>query len=386
MITEVFPPQSGGSGRWFWEIYRRLDPHQTTILAGAQADDEAFDQTHNLNVQRTPMSFSSWGVVSRAGMTAYRGLADRVASLIREKQPEQLHCGKMLPEGFVAWWLKRKTGLPYLCYVHGEELNIAAHSRELRWMANRVFRSADRVIANSQNTATLLRKDWSVADVRLSILHPGADIERFCVAERDPGIRQQLGWDDRPVILTVGRLQKRKGQDQLIRALPVIRLSHPGVLYSIVGDGPERDALAMLADELEVNDHVEFRGNVCDQEMVRCYQQCDVFALPNRTVDGDFEGFGMVLVEAQACGRPVIAGDSGGTGEAMLDGHTGYRLDCQSPSALAKRIGSVLSNRESSELMGRAGRQWAAKNFGWDSLLEQAKVEFQSISARKRSG
>ena len=116
----------------------------------------------------------------------------------------------------------------------------------------------------------------------------------------------------------------------MIRALRQIRQSIPDVLYSIVGDGKERQRLEVLAPTKELRDHVQFRGEASDAEMIECYQQCDLFALPNREVAGEFEGFGMVLLEAQACGKPVLAGTSGGTSETMRIPETGRRCRLRS--------------------------------------------------------
>ena len=148
-------------------------------------------------------------------------------------------------------------------------------------------------------------------------------------------MRARLGWGERRVVLTVGRLQKRKGHDMMIRALPAIRRAVPDVLYAIVGDGEERAALEQLAEQEGVRQSVQFLGEVDDETLVRCYQQCDLFALPNRQVGGDIEGFGMVLLEAQACGRPVLAGASGGTAETMRVPETGRVVPCDRPQELA---------------------------------------------------
>src|SRR4029453_2663396 len=126
-------------------------------------------------------------------------------------------------------------------------------------------------------------------------------------------VRKELGRTGRQVVLTVGALQKRKGQDMMIRALPAIRRRCPDVLYAMIGEGWERPYLDKLVADHGVGDLVQFRGTPTDDEMIRCYQQCDLFALPNRQVGWDLEGFGIVLIEAQACGKPVVAGTSGGT-------------------------------------------------------------------------
>src|SRR6185436_3012049 len=149
------------------------------------------------------------------------------------------------------------------------------------------------------------------------VLHPGTDVAKFTPAPPDAAVRARLGWQGRRVVLTVGALQKRKGQDMMIRALPAIRRRCPDVLYAIAGEGWEIDALRQLARDLQVEDAVAFHGVPDDVSLVQYYQQCDLFALPNRQVNWDFEGFGIVLLEAQACGRAVIAGASGGTAEAI---------------------------------------------------------------------
>src|SRR5258708_3250737 len=130
LVSEVFPPRTGGSGRWFWEIYRRLPRESCVVAAGEYPGHEEFDRTHDLRLVRLPLTFSTWGVASRAGLRQYGSIARRLWRLARAEHVGMLHCGKCLPEGFLAWLLKRWCGLPYLCYVHGEELNLAATSRE----------------------------------------------------------------------------------------------------------------------------------------------------------------------------------------------------------------------------------------------------------------
>ena len=115
-----------------------------------------------------------------------------------------------------------------------------------------------------------------------------------------------------------------------------------------------------------------FHEGITDEQLIACYQQCDIFALPNREVNGDFEGFGMVLVEAQACGKAVIAGASGGTRETMDIGETGLIGNCSTPDFLAKAVPELLHDNASLLAIGEAGRNWVLKHFDWTSLAEQA--------------
>jgi phosphatidylinositol alpha-1,6-mannosyltransferase len=283
-----------------------------------------------------------------------------------------VHCGRCLPEGLMALGLRLWCGVPYACFAHGEELNYAESSRELRWLAQRVLRGAEFMIANSRNTERILHERWGLPRGRSQILHPGVDVDRFIPTPRDDRVRRALGWDDRPVVLTVGRLQLRKGHDQMIRALRTIRATIPGVLYAIVGDGEERDFLRDLTAREGQEEHVQFLGALGDEALIRCYQQCDLFALPNRQVDEDIEGFGMVLVEAQACGKPVVAGASGGTAETMRVPETGRIVPCEGTDALARTIIELLGDRLRLARMGAEARRWVVAHFAWPALVHQA--------------
>jgi phosphatidylinositol alpha-1,6-mannosyltransferase len=219
--------------------------------------------------------------------------------------------------------------------------------------------------------------EWNLDSDRIRLLHPGVDTTRFVPAASQASIRAQLGWSDRSVVLTVGRLQKRKGHDQMILALSAIRRAIPDILYAIVGDGEERQPLQDLVERTGLGDHVQFMGEPDDRELVRCYQQCDLFVLPNRQVGKDIEGFGMVLLEAQACGKPVVAGASGGTAETMRIPQTGYVVPCDTPDQLGVLVIRLLQDFELRRQMGCSAREWVVERFDWQSLVRQAAQMFR---------
>jgi phosphatidylinositol alpha-1,6-mannosyltransferase len=379
LVSEVFPPAHGGSGRWFWEIYRRLPSEDYAIAAGENPRQDEFDRGHHLCLTRLPLKMSAWGLRSWRGLAGYFRVFRHLRQLMVSADVRALHCGRCLPEGFAAWLLHCWTGVPYLVYVHGEDATTAATSRELSWMVRRVFGGAQFLIANSRNTKSLLLEQWQLPDERVRLLYPGVDTKRFAPGRCDEAIRRELGWGNTPVVLTVGRLQKRKGHDQLIRALAEVRQTIPEVLYAIIGDGEERSTLEALVKQYKLEQHVQMMGEVDDATLIRCYQQCDLFALPNRTEGADIEGFGMVLVEAQACGRPVLAGDSGGTAETMRIGETGRIVDCSRPEPLAAALADLLSDHNRLDRMGEAGRRWVVEQFDWDVLAKQASSIFDRV-------
>lgn len=386
LITEVFPPRTGGSGRWFREVYGRLPRDRVVVMAGECPGQGAFDDADGPRVVRAPLSLPSWGLMHPASLRGYAGLLARLIRTARAEGATAVHCGRCLPEGLMALALKALGGPPYACYVHGEEIPIVAASRELAWLARRVFRDAEVVVANSRNTRRVLHERLGVPPGRVVVLHPGVDTGLFRPAPRRADVRERLGWGDRPVVLTVGRLQERKGHDRMIRALRAVREAIPDVLYAILGDGAERDRLAALAAREGVEAHVQFLGERDDETLVRCYQQCDLFALPNREAGGDFEGFGMVLVEAQACGRPVLAGDSGGTAETMSIPETGLVVPCDDPGPLAAAVVDLLSDRARLDRMGEAAREWAVGQFDWDSLVREWMRIFPAPIGRRDPG
>jgi phosphatidyl-myo-inositol dimannoside synthase len=379
LLTEIFPPQTGGSGRWFWEIYRRLPRDRFVVAADVHPGQAEFDLLHDLRLVRLPVKLSSWGILGWRAFRDYCRLVGDLRRLIRFYGIDYIHCGKCLPEGLAARFLALVYRIPYLCYVHGEELSLGRQSRELAWWTQQVLTHAKLLIANSRNTALLLTREWQVPSQKLRVFHPGVDTTRFTPALRNPVVRARLGWGDRPVVLTVGRLQKRKGQDHMILALREIKKAVPDVLYAIVGDGEEMQSLQSLVATEKLSAHVAFLREIDDDRLIDCYQQCDLFALPNRQVGQDFEGFGMVLLEAQACGRPVLAGTSGGTAETMRIPQTGRVVACDDPGPLAAMVVELLSDRLRLDHMGAAGREWVVEQFDWLSLSRRAEHVFGMV-------
>jgi phosphatidylinositol alpha-1,6-mannosyltransferase len=377
----MFPPVHGGSSRWFWEIYRRLPRAEIVIAAGEDPRQYAFDKTHELRLTRLPLRSSDWGVFKLRTLRWYWRLVWKLAQVVRSERIGQIHCGRTLPEGWIGWMFKQGFRIPYICYAHGEEINTAyvgqpsgiLTSRQLRWMLRRVMRGADFVIANSQSTKRILMDGWGVPDAKIRLMHPGVDTQVFVPTERNNAHRERLGWKDRQVVLSVGRLESRKGHDQMILALHAIRKAIPDVLYAIVGDGERREFLQALVAREGLTDHVQFLKVLKDETLLKCYQQCDLFVLPNRQVGNDIEGFGIVLLEAQACGKAVVAGNSGGTAEALRTPGTGRIVSCDDPEELSSVVVELLMDSELRSRMGKAGREWVVERFDWSILSQQAK-------------
>jgi phosphatidylinositol alpha-1,6-mannosyltransferase len=206
-------------------------------------------------------------------------------------------------------------------------------------------------------------------------LPPGVDEKIFHPASGGDAVRARLGLADRPVVVCVSRLVPRKGQDTLILAMPRILREVPDAVLLIVGGGPYADELSGLADRTGVAGSVRFTGAVPWAELPAHYGAGDVFAMPCRTRRGglDVEGLGIVYLEASATGLPVVAGDSGGAPDAVLEGETGFVVPGGSPEATADRILPLLGDPALRRRMGERGRQWVEDAWRWDHLAARLR-------------
>jgi phosphatidylinositol alpha-1,6-mannosyltransferase len=302
-----------------------------------------------------------------------------IRRFIQQKNITELHCGRVLPEGVIAWLLNIFTGIPYVCYVHGEDLETAKSSREQYFICGQVIKRAKMIVCNSQNSANIVAEFGDSAKAKARVMHPGVDKNIFFPAPVNQQTKDALGWSKRRVALTVGRLQARKGQDMMIKAVPKIVEKYPDFLYAIVGGGEQKQELLSLVADLNLTEHVMFMSEISDEQMIQCYQQCDVFILPNRTIGQDIEGFGMVLVEAQSCGKAVIAGDSGGTKETMIENETGIIIDATIESNISNALLTLFNDTNKLEKMGENARQHVLDNLDWSALVDRAESLFNSI-------
>jgi phosphatidylinositol alpha-1,6-mannosyltransferase len=385
LLSEIFPPLHGGSGRWFYELYRRLEAGSVTIVTQNNtktADNQRVDNEFPQAIHRIKMASNSWGLISLSGLAFYTGTLFRILRL-KPKGLAQIHCGRTIHEGFTGLLLAKILRKPLVCYVHGEDIEVARTSRELTWIVKRVLAGANRLICNSQNTKALLVEHWQVPEEKIAVIHPGVDEDRFKPVPPNTEFRAAHGWTDRFVCLTVGRLQRRKGHDRMIEAIPHLLKHIPNLMYVIVGQGDNYKNLTGAVKKLGLEQQVQFLNEIDDSDLIGCYQQCDLFILPNRSDGNDIEGFGMVLVEAQSAGKPVIAGNSGGTAETMDIGITGLIADCTEPACISEAVVALKKATEKGEFQPDTCRQHVLGKLTWAKHTEQARAVFdQTVELR----
>ena len=360
LVTNDYPPRVGGIQRTLEALVDELPPERVTVLAPTADGAAAFDATAAYRVLRQPESFL-WPTIE---------VAERVRRAIEDTRAEVVLFGATYPLAMLGPGLARR-GTPYLAAAHGFEywLSIVPGTHALmRYATSRASRVpvlCSRFIARRVRTAV---RD----DVPVSVLHPGADLEAFRPDLVTADLRERHMIGDRPLVVCVSRLVARKGQDVLIRGMERIRRRVPDATLLIVGDGPHRAALDALAAGAPAGS-VIFAGQASEADLPRYYAAGDVFAMPCRTrlAGLEVEGWGNVFIEAAACGRPVVVGDSGGSREALLDGETGLLVDGANIDEVADAVAGLLARPERARVMGTAGRARVERDHAWPAIAER---------------
>ena len=380
VLTELFLPTKGGTAVWFDEVYRRLGGKEIHILTASVAGARHHDAQHPNSVHRVRLARHAW--LRPESLAMYWALLSRGARLAWSHGPAAVHAGRVLPEGLVGLVLARAAGVPLVVYAHGEEITTWRQPAKLRAMRY-AYRRADHVIANSEFTRAQLLK-LGVAPENITLIHPGVDVQRFRPGLPHRDLRERLGLSAaQKLVISVGRLSRRKGFDQTVRAVARLRAEGLDVVHAIIGVGSDHEYLQRVALECGIREHVHLLGAVPAEELPRWYAAADVFAMPNRQIEGDNEGFGMVFLEAAACGKAALAGKDGGTADAVLDGITGLRVDGSTLDEVTSALRRLLSDPALPESARARGRARALAEFSWERVAEKTAALQRLVSRRR---
>lgn len=368
MLTELFLPTKGGTAVSFDDDVRRLGGKGVHVLTAAVPGDAEFDRDHPNTIHRLALHRVPW--LKPESLAMYARLLGRALRLALVRRPAAVMAGRALPEGLVAWFVGRLIRRKVLIYAHGEELTGWGRGRKFQAMCF-ALQHADHILANSDFTRDTLVSLIGVRPDRIVMTYPTVDTDRMRPGLPCDDLRAGIGVrPDQLLVFSVGRLTRRKGFDQVIRALPGLVRRGLDVHYAIAGIGDDHDHLQALAREAGVADRVHLLGAVPHDDLPRWYNACDLFAMPNRDIGGDTEGFGLVYMEANSCGKPALAGLAGGTGSAVEDGLNGLRVDGESVEAVEQGLARLLLDPEAAHRMGRAGRERTVERFTSDQRAE----------------
>lgn len=356
------PPLEGGSAIYYHNLISHFPPADVLVITNARPGHEQFDHTQAYRIWRSWIEARNFRKLEKL-----RALAEwflRFFPRLMDEQVDLVHAGDPFICGMMAWLYKRLKGCPYLVYVFAEELNGRIQNHRGFWdrmmwrVFRRVLRDSDGIVGVSDYTLSLLPSyevDTSKAVKILPMVIAFLPVPQHEV----DSLRVRYGLDstDR-VVLTVGRLVERKGQDSLIRAFARVLMSVPSSRLVIAGRGPDETKLKTLVSELGLEASVVLAGFVPEAELPALFELCEVFAMPHHELaDGDTEGCPTVFLEANAHGKPTVGGRAGGVRDAIIDGETGILVDGENPEEIASALLLLLEDRDMASRLGERGRR-----------------------------
>jgi phosphatidylinositol alpha-1,6-mannosyltransferase len=356
LVTNDFPPKLGGIQSYLWELWRRLPPEDVCVLTSPHDGAAEWDAAQPFRVER----------VREPWLIGQPWLRRRILSLADEFGAELVVVDPALPLGALAPTL----GRPYGVVLHGAEITVPGRLPPANLALRRVLRGADLVIA--AGGYPLAEGERAAGRTLPSVVvPPGVDTDRFVPldADRRREVRRRHGLpEDGTVVLSVSRLVPRKGFDTLIDAIR--RAGRDDVTLAVVGGGRDEARLRRMAGGAPVR----FLGRVPDVDLPGLYGAADLFAMLCRDRWGGLEqeGFGIVFLEAAAAGVPSVAGRSGGSHEAVVDGSTGLVVDDPTDvAAVGRALGALIDDPDRRTAMGAAARRRAVAEFRYDDLARR---------------
>jgi phosphatidylinositol alpha-1,6-mannosyltransferase len=396
MLATGYPPQVGGIQTILSEISEHLPPGEVEVLAPRDDNASDFDATCAQVVHRREFAARSLrhqvlgralgGLISPL-LTQFPTWFSAARELVRNRPIELVQCGHVGVAG-VGYALERLNGVPYVVYTYAQEIMDARVPKSKvpnRALGRAFLGHASAIFTLSEFTRGQVLA-WGVREdrvVRIPLgpaptIHPtDADVRRE---------KERLGLRDRRIILTVGRLVKRKGQDMTIRALPGVIEKVPEAAYLIVGGGPMEQSLREETRRLGLGKSVVIAGDAPHDRIGIYYALADVFVMPSRalTDDGDVEGFGLVYLEANAHGKPCIGGRSGGVPDAVLDGETGLLVDPWDPEDIGQAIVRLLIDGDLAARLGESGRRRVEREMNWTQAAQTVRDTLCHVLAEQR--
>jgi phosphatidyl-myo-inositol dimannoside synthase len=379
LISQDFFPKVGGAHLWLYEVYRRWPrPVKLATVSYNLSSDDAQKQHDIDQVDHGQIEiFRNNPLIDKIDifdLRCIRNLSQIIRNVrnIADRSAATLHCLRAFPEGFVGLLAKatRPPRSRLITYAHGEEILVAQTSRQLSMMTRLVYSASDLIIANSQNTAGMVKR--VCPNAKVVCIHPGVDVQAFNRSRAElTEKRLTWGWhSDTVVISTIARMEPRKNHSMVMRALSELREEGLSIGYVCGTDGQEKEKLSNMATELSLQSWVRFTGTISDEDKILTYGASDIFAMPSIRHGEMIEGFGIVFLEAAAAGIPTISGNVGGQPEAVIHGITGYVVDGENVEEVKTAMRRLASDTCLRQKMGNEGRRWALQN-DWEEVTKK---------------
>jgi len=365
-ITNDFGPRAGGIETFIIGLIEGMPKGSVIVYTSAQDESQQYDQQwlddYGVEVIRDKARI----------LLPTPGVAYCVTALIKDRGIKTAFFGAAAPLGLLAPVLRRAGVERIIALTHGHEV-WWSKVWPFTWAMKSIARNVDHLTYLGEFTRQAISRTInSSAQSAMVKIAPGIDTNHFAPTDSSE-LKNELGLTDKKVIVSVGRLVHRKGQDVLIETMPYLIKEIPDAHLVLIGEGPYRGYLEARVKNLGIDANVTFIGRIKFADLPRYICLGEVFVMPSRSrlAGLEVEGLGIVYLEASACGLPVIAGNSGGAPDAVVEGVTGLVVDGKDQHALAKSIATLLKDKERAREMGQKGREWVIDQWRWEIWSER---------------
>ncbi|KKS33482.1 MAG: Phosphatidylinositol alpha-1,6-mannosyltransferase [Parcubacteria group bacterium GW2011_GWC2_42_12] len=349
LLTLEYPPFKGGIANYYGNLVKYWpEPDGILVLNNNQGE---------LLSNRLPLGWLK--VVFKLRQT------------VKAKNINHLLVGQILPLGTAALICSKFCQIKYSIFLHGLDFTCALKSYRKKFISQKILNGAEIIICANSYVADLLKQTFLKVAPKIIVVNPGAEGCKVQNTPKAAQLKEKFNLKDKIILLSVGRLIKRKGFDLVLDCLPQVLKQVPNLVYVIIGDGEERKNYELRVMNYELKNKVLIINNMPDEEKNLWHSLCDIFVMPARNIAGDFEGFGIVYLEANLAGKPVIAGRSGGVSDAVIDGLNGLLVDPENVNDLSKKIIRLALDHELRQKLGEQGRERALREFNWQKQTEK---------------
>ena len=367
LVTNDLGPRVGGIETFILGLLDQLDCNEIVIYTAAQPDSAEFDAA---------LAAKTGAIILRdknSILIPTPAVNRRVRKVMQEYQSEIIWFGAAMPLAWMSGLLKRAGAKRVVAITHGHEV-WWAKLPPFKWIFARATSSMDVLTYLGEFTKKAMSPVVNSACAMVQIA-PGISIEHFTPGIKSPELIKEFGLEGKQVLISVGRLVHRKGQDKLLEAMPNILLQHPDVVLLFVGIGPRKKKLDQLVKKYQLEAYVRFVGRVKYENLPKYFRLGDLFVMPSRSrlAGLEVEGLGIVYLEASASGVAVLAGKSGGAPDAVIVGQTGEIVDGTNSGEIARTINEMLDNPGKLATMGEAGHTWTESQWDWKIWGERFK-------------
>jgi phosphatidyl-myo-inositol dimannoside synthase len=369
IVSSEFPPEPGGIGTQAYHLAQGFTKLGWDVAVMASQDVATREEWTAFNPAQ-PFEVVHLRRVPTLPLKGLYRLWTGSHTVRRFKPDLLLATGQ--PAVWITAWLALLHGIRHWIAVgHGTEFEIGPRWRH--WLNRLTFPAASAVICVSNYTWQLMVNS-GIRPLQGSVIPNGADLERFGIMPDDQlrDVRRKWSLNGSRMLLTVGKVTRRKGQDTVIQALPAILEKAPHTIYIAAGMPTQEKEFTALAQQLNVQEHVRFAGLVSSDTLVELMNLCDVFVLNSRHIpEGDLEGYGIAVLEAALCGKPAIVSTGTGLPETIIDGVTGIAVPQDDPHATADAVLSLLMDDQRRQSMGMAARDRSVALRGWEATVRE---------------